>query len=62
MLYVAALLKFMITQHSHSLVELKALRKAFVVLMLVVQNGGFFLACEDFGRMFDNLIHACALF
>ena len=23
-------------------------------------GGGFFLACEDFGRMFDNLFPACA--
>ena len=25
-------------------------------------DGGFFLACEDFGRMFDNLFPACASF
>ena len=25
-------------------------------------GGGFFLACEDFGRMFDNSIPACAFF
>ena len=25
-------------------------------------GGGFFLACEDFGRMFDNSFPACALF
>ena len=24
--------------------------------------GGFFLACEDFGRMFDNSFSACAFF
>ena len=23
-------------------------------------GGGFFLACEDFGRMFDNSFPACA--
>ena len=25
-------------------------------------SGGFFLACEDFGRMFDNSFPACAFF
>ena len=25
-------------------------------------GGGFFLACEDFGRMFDNSFPACAVF
>ena len=25
-------------------------------------GGGFFLACEDFGRMFDNSFSACAFF
>ena len=25
-------------------------------------GGGFFLACEDLGRMFDNLFSACAFF
>ena len=25
-------------------------------------DGGFFLACEDFGRMFDNSFPACAFF
>ena len=25
-------------------------------------GGCFFLACEDFGRMFDNLFPACAFF
>ena len=25
-------------------------------------GGGFFLACEDFGRMFDNSFPACAFF
>ena len=28
----------------------------------VDRTGGFFLACEDFGRMFDNLFPACAFF
>ena len=26
------------------------------------EGGGFFLACEDFGRMFDNSFPACAFF
>ena len=25
-------------------------------------GGGFFLACEDFARMFDNSFPACAFF
>ena len=25
-------------------------------------GGGLFLACEDFGRMFDNSFPACAFF
>ena len=25
-------------------------------------GGGFLLACEDFGRMFDNSFPACAFF
>ena len=31
------------------------------VLFCGCGGGGFFLACEDFGRMFDNLSPACAL-
>ena len=30
--------------------------------MIMVGGGGFFLACKDFGRMFDNSFPACAFF
>ena len=33
-----------------------------VAISLVVVVCGFFLACEDFGRMFDNSFLACNLF
>ena len=29
---------------------------------VIVSSGGFFLACEDLGRMFDNSFPACAFF
>ena len=32
------------------------------VLRKVIGGDGFFLACEDFGRMFDHLFPACAVF
>ena len=37
----------------------------FVIIVYFIQRlngGGFFLACEDFGRMFDNSFAACAIF
>ena len=29
---------------------------------VITCGGGFFLACQDFGRMFDNSFPACAFF
>ena len=56
----------------HDLLEIQTKKLSFCDLLRadVIQKifrgigggGGFFLACEDFGRMFDHSVPACACF
>ena len=43
---------------------LRALKRwgAIQKLIIIIIGGGFFLACEDFGRMFNHLFSDCAFF
>ena len=43
-------------------ITLQAREKVLSVFYIGEDGGGLFLACKDFGRMFDNSFLACALF
>ena len=40
----------------------KIIRVRNGVVVLIAGGGGFFLACEDFGRMFDHSFSVCTFF